>query len=65
MQAQLVKAYSKFFKSPDGKVVLEDLSKRFYDVDLSAKDETTISIKAGSHRVIHYIKRIIDAGVTK
>jgi hypothetical protein len=50
------KAYKAFFRSSNGRVVLADLEKLFYEVDLSASDEHKTSIKVGRHSVVYYIK---------
>lgn len=61
-QEQLLKAYKAFFKSSNGRIVLKDLSKRFYDVDLSTNSEHTAQLKVGRHSVVYYIKRLMSAG---
>jgi hypothetical protein len=58
----LLKAYKSLSKSPHGKIVLEDLCKRFYDVDLTSSSEHSSAVKVGRHGVVLYIKRMISAG---
>ncbi len=56
-----VSAYSAF-NSNNGRQVLKDLERVFYDIDLTSDDEHSSSVKVGGHRVILYIKRMIAAG---
>jgi len=63
--AQLSKAYRGFFTSPNGKLVLKDLKRRFYDIDLSADSEHKSSVKVGRHNVVLHIERLMNAGEKK
>ena len=62
---QLNKAYRALARSPNGKLVLADLEKKFYDVDMTSSDEHSSSIKVGRHSVVLYIKRRIASGEEK
>ncbi len=54
-ETKLYKAlYSRVFDSRDGKKVLEDLRKRFYDNEISESD---INREVGRRDVLHFINR--------
>ena len=48
-------AYKRLFATRDGKVVLADLSKRFYDNPMDGAD---LNREAGQRDVLHFIKRV-------
>ena len=54
-------AYARLFTTPDGKVVLADLRKQFYDCLLTKSGSTELSItaKAAQHDVIAVILKLI------
>jgi len=57
---EISKAYRGFTRSPNGKVVLKDLRKKFYDADLCGDSEHSAAVKAGRHSVILYILRMME-----
>lgn len=63
--SELQKAYHALSRSPNGKRVLEDLYRRFYDVDLTGDDEFSSSVKVGQHSVCLHIRRMISRGEAK
>ncbi len=55
---QLRKAYRHFRKSPDGKIIMADLEKRFYDIDMSKGTEQNALIRIGRQSVVYYIRKM-------
>lgn len=51
--------YRRLFNSPDGKIVLDDLRKQFYDTVLTGSGATNLSVavKAAQHDVVTVIIR--------
>jgi len=54
-------AYARLFTTPDGKEVLKDLRKQFYDVVIvgNGASETSIIAKSAQHDVITVILKMI------
>jgi len=54
-QLEIRKAYRRLFKTPDGKVVLDDLRARFYDRSLDSESANKMAVNVGSHKVVQHI----------
>ncbi len=59
------KAYRAFLRSPNGKIILADLRRKFYDKDLAGDAEHSTSLKVGRHSVVLHILKMAEQGVSK
>ncbi len=62
-QHKLDIAYMGFVKSPDGKLMLEDLIRMFVPERLSTTDSHKTTVRAAQSDVITYIQRRVENGV--
>ena len=52
--------YLMLFSTPSGQAVLDDLKKRFSDVDLQGKTPEDTMINVGGHKLVRYITMRIE-----
>ena len=58
--AKIAQATRACFDTPSGKIVLDDLKKQFYDVQITVMDPHVTAIRAAQHDVVLYILDAIE-----